>query len=80
MQWNVYCRQRYSHAKEAYAAWHLDVRIRYGFKFEEMKKTRNEFKSALRHCKVNKNIIRREILMSKYMRSISGNFGKSFVD
>ena len=78
VRWNIYFRQRYSNAKEAYLAWHLDGRIRYGFKFEETNRTRNEFMSALRHCKFNKNRIRREILLSKLQENIKLNFWKDF--
>ena len=43
-----------------------------------MKRTSNALKSALRYCKFNKNIIRREILMSKLQENNKLTVWKEF--
>ena len=56
--WNVYCKEAHGQAQDAYIIWSSYGRPRYGFLFEQMKRTRAYFKCVFRKCKrdVSKNI------------------------
>ena len=51
--WNEYCKEAHSAAREAYLVWRDNGRCRHGVLFENMKKTRAQFKRTLRICKKN---------------------------
>jgi len=58
--WNDYCRKAHDEARAAFLKWHVNGKIRNGFIFDNMKKTRSCFRRALSYCKLNELKIRRE--------------------
>lgn len=64
--WNAYCKQLYEIAREKYLEWHINGRIRNGQGFEDMKKSRTDFKNALKFCRRNELMIRKENFLNKF--------------
>lgn len=62
--WNDHCRHKYNDAKMAFLVWKQKGKIRVGFEFDNMKKTRLEFRNALKFCRSNEESIRNEKLFS----------------
>ena len=49
--WNDYCKAAHSDARNAYLLWINSGKPRYGYLFEQMKKSRSCFKRVIRQCK-----------------------------
>ena len=64
--WNRYCKDLYAKAREDFLSWHRNGRVRFGNCFLSMKRSRSEFKKALRFCRTNELRIRKEILLDKF--------------
>ena len=51
--WNTYVAERHETARNAYLLWLDSGILRHGYYFDNMKKTRAQFKLALRYCRQN---------------------------
>lgn len=49
--WNTYCKELHSIARDSYILWRNHGRAKVGILFKNMKRTRAQFKRALRKCK-----------------------------
>jgi len=49
--WNQYCKTVHSEARESYLNWRENGKPKYGYLFDEMKKSRAYFKFVMRTCK-----------------------------
>ena len=49
--WNSFCKELHSQARDSYLLWRDHGKQRHGFLFNNMKRTKAQFKRALRHCK-----------------------------
>ena len=74
--WNYYCKDLYAVAREDFLAWHFNGRVRSGAEFEKMKSSRAEFKKALKFCKTNEAVIRKENLLRKFTSANRSSFWK----
>ena len=74
--WNRYCKDLYKYSREKYLIWHHNGCIRSGVDFINMKQARNDFRKALRYCKENEALIRKENLLSKFKFSNKSKFWK----
>ena len=62
--WNKLCKVKYKHARTSFLQWVASGKIRSGSLYEEMKISRNSFKSALKYCKLKEKQLRNEGLAS----------------
>ena len=65
--WNLHCKYLHSEAKHNFLEWHNNGRLRSGGIFEAMKTSRGWFKRAVEFCKNNENILKKKILLSKFI-------------
>jgi len=65
--WNEYCKDSHEAARAAFLKWHACNRVRFGDVFDEMRRTRTEFRRCLKQCRSNEINIRRE----KFARSFA---------
>ena len=75
--WNQFCRERYLYAKQIFVQWVNGGRIRNGALFDEMKRSRCEFKNALNYCKKNELRIRRENFLLNFKTRRMNRFWKA---
>ena len=74
--WNSYCKDLYGIARGKYLTWHRNGRIRFGIEFEDMKAARSAFKNALKFCRNNEQMIKRENLLRKFCSNNKYKFWK----
>ena len=53
--WNDCCRESHSTAREAFILWRVNGSTKQGFFFDNMKRTRAQFKYTLRQCRMDKD-------------------------
>jgi hypothetical protein len=71
--WNELVADKHAVAREAFLEWVLIGRPRVGWEFEMMKRTRAQFKLALRSCRQNEEQLRCDALAKDYLHH-SGDF------
>jgi hypothetical protein len=49
--WNTYVREKHDAAREAFLTWRASGSARFGFDYDTMRRTRSQFKLALRFCR-----------------------------
>ena len=74
--WNRYCKDFYTTAREDFLKWHQGGRIRSGELFEKMKASRTNFKNAIKFCRINEDLIRKENLLMKFNSRNKSSFWK----
>ena len=61
--WNEQVKKFHNEARKSFLAWKENGKLLNGPNLERMKETRNRFRNALKSCKQNEDIIRRENLL-----------------
>ena len=74
--WSERCKNLYHKAREAFIVWKQQGMIRSGALFESMKMTRSNFKNALRQCKKDEEIIRKQKFAQSFQNKDKINFWK----
>ena len=74
--WNLHCKDLHSNARHNFLVWHNNGRLRSGETFEAMKTSRARFKRAVKFCKNNENMLKKEILLSKFISKKPKEFWK----
>ena len=74
--WNSYCKELHGMAREAYLCWRDSGKARHGILFENMKKSRAQFKYALRSCKKNSSRNQADSLAANLLRRDDKAFWK----
>ena len=74
--WNDHCKELHDVARSKYLVWNYCGRPRDNSLFIEMKEARNNFKSALDHCRRNEMYIKRSKLVDSFKDRSKTNFWK----
>ena len=74
--WNLHCKDLHSEARHRFPVWHNNDRLRTGVTFEAMRTSHARFKRTVMFCKNNENLLKKEILLSKFISKNPKNFGK----
>ena len=72
--WNTYCKELHTEAREAFLLWRHSGSPRTGTSFELMRKTRAQFKRALRQCRSDKDRQSADALATKLLNKESKDF------
>ena len=74
--WNDYCRETHCAAREAFLLWQANRKPRQGVFFDNMKRTRAQFKASLRYCKSIESKARADAIARKFMLKDTKSFWK----
>ena len=74
--WNKYVRSFYNDARSSFKNWRLQGRPLDGALFDAMKKTKRDFRKALRKCKANELSIRNDSMVESLKRNNAKQFWK----
>jgi len=72
--WNIYCKNKYSIAREALLKWVSGGKIRLGEVYDCMISSRKDFKKALKYCRNHEEQIRNDILLDSFRAKNSKKF------
>ena len=74
--WNDYCKAAHSEARTSYLLWRNNGKPKYGYIFEEMKRSRAYFKFIIKKCKRDCDIKSANVLASKLLNKDENAFWK----
>ena len=74
--WNTYCKEVHSLARDAYLLWRSQGRQRHGVLHENMKRSRAQFKRALRQCRNDTSTTTANSLANKLLAKDDKSFWK----
>jgi hypothetical protein len=74
--WNDYCHELHAEAREAFLTWRANSSPRFGPHYEVMRRTRAQFKYALRQCKSNHDKAIADSLANRLLHKDSKTFWK----
>ena len=69
--WNSYCKELHSIARDAYLIWQSNGRQTHGLQFSNIKRTRAQFKHALRQCKQESSRAQANLLAKNCCRKMT---------
>ena len=75
--WNDECKCLYADARSKYIQWINNGKLRTGDLFSEMKLARAKFKKALRFCKNNELLIKKQKLLNSFQNKNKNDFWKN---
>jgi hypothetical protein len=74
--WNTYCKEVHELARDAYLLWRDHGKQRQGFLFNNMKRTRAQFKRSLRQCRQDTSRISADLLANNLLQKDDRGFWK----
>ncbi|WP_336891616.1 hypothetical protein [Flavicella sp.] len=74
--WNERCLELHMVARDSFLKCKENFKCRYGIHYEKMKKSRTNFKKALKFCKETEIKIKKEKLLKSYAKNNKSDFCK----
>ena len=74
--WNTYCKELHTEARDVYLMWRAQGKQRQGFLFHSMKRTRAQFKRALRQCRQDESRTSADSLANNLLKKNDKEFWK----
>ena len=74
--WNTHCKELYDVARKNFLKWVSEGKIRNGYSFEAMKKSRADFRQALNYCKKNEFLLRKQKFLHNFGEGDMNRFWK----
>ncbi len=75
--WNERCLELRKVARTSFLTWKENGKPRYGIYYENMKKSRTNFKKALKFCKENEIKIKKDKLLKSYAKNNKSDLKKT---